>query len=115
LWNAVVLVLSDRRDHIILLVNLICAVLVLAASAWALVRGPRAWGAWGVAVLTLYLTIPASEPLDGVLRYMLPILPVWLLPARLLRRPSLEAAALGLESAFLALLTALFVNSYWVA
>jgi hypothetical protein len=112
---AIGLALEAPAENALVWLNLGAAVTALVASAWALVRGPRAWGVWGLALLLLYLCLPGEEPLKSVLRYGLAVVPVWLLGARWLRHPVLEAVALGLFAALQALLTAMFVHGYWVA
>jgi hypothetical protein len=65
--------------------------------------------------MTLYLSVPASEPREGIVRYSVQVLPTWLLLARLARHPLAEATTLAALSVFLGLLTTLYVNSFWVA
>ncbi|MBI3964315.1 MAG: hypothetical protein HY329_01670 [Chloroflexi bacterium] len=96
-------------------VNLGMTLGVLAASVWALRAGQASWGIWGLAVLVLYLSVPASEPFEGFVRYLLPVTPTWLLLAHLARHPLVEGILLGLLAALLGLLTAFYVNGFWVA
>jgi hypothetical protein len=107
--------LDRPSEHALRWLNLFATFGALAASTWTLMRGPRAWGVWGLALLTLYLVVPAKEPLEGVVRYGLPVLPVWLVAARLCRHPIAEGAVIGLLAAFQGLLVALYVNGFWVA
>jgi hypothetical protein len=109
------LALEAPAENALVWLNLAAALTALTASVWTLWRGPRAWGVWGLALLTLYLCLPGEEPLKSILRYGLPVVPVWLVAARLIQRPALEGALIGLLAALQALLTALFVHGYWVA
>jgi hypothetical protein len=112
---AVGLALEAPAENALVWLNLAATVAALVASVWAVARGPRAWGIWGLALLTLYLCLPGEEPLKSILRYGLAVVPVWLLAARWFRHPVLEGVLLGLFAALQALLTALFVHGYWVA
>jgi Mannosyltransferase (PIG-V) len=109
------LALEAPAENALVWLNLAAALTALVASGWALVRGPRAWGVWGLALIVLYLCLPGEEPLKSILRYGLAVVPVWLLLARWLRHPVLEPVALGLFAALQAVLTAMFVHGYWVA
>ncbi|MBI4495189.1 MAG: hypothetical protein HY690_20630 [Chloroflexi bacterium] len=108
-------VLSNPTHFALGLLNLATALTALGASAWALRAGHASWGIWGLAVMALYLSVPAAEPFEGIVRYSLPVLPLWLLLARLARRPLVEAATIGTLGMFLGLLTVLYLNSFWVA
>jgi hypothetical protein len=109
------LALEAPAENALVWLNLAAALTALAASIWALARGPRAWGVWGLALLVLYLSLPGEEPLKSILRYGLSVVPVWLLAARWFSHPALEPVALGLFAALQAVLTAMFVHGYWVA
>jgi hypothetical protein len=113
--DALLPALDRPSEHALRWLNLAATFGAILASGWALLRGPRAWGVWGLAVVTLYLVVPAREPLEGVVRYGLPVLPVWLVAAHVCRHPIVEAGVLGLFAAFQGLLVALYVNGYWVA
>lgn len=105
----------DTETYALSLVDLGATLAALGASVWALRAGYASWGIWGFAVLALYLAVPAAKPFEGMLRYVLPVLPIWLLVARLTRHPLLESAAVAILAVFLGLLTALYVNTFWVA
>jgi hypothetical protein len=108
-------VLENPNHYALGLVNLAATLWALIASVWALQAGHAGWGIWGLAVMTLYLSVPASEPFEGIVRYSLQVLPMWLLPAVLARHPLAEAVTLAGMGVFLGLLTALYVNGFWVA
>jgi hypothetical protein len=112
---AVVLAVQAPAENSLVWINLITTLAGLAACVWTLAgNGPRAWGAWGLVLLTLYLCLPAEEPLKSFLRYSLPVLPLWLLLARRCRPPLLEPLLVGLMAAVQGLLAVLFVHGYWV-
>lgn len=108
-------ILAEPERHALGLVNLGAAVWALGTSLWALRAGHASWGLWGLAVMCLYLSVPAAEPLEGIVRYGLSVLPMWLALARLARHPLAEAAVVACSAAFLGLLTALSINGFWVA
>jgi hypothetical protein len=112
---AVSLAFEAPAENALVWLNLAAMAAGLTASIWTLVAGPRAWGIWGLALLTLYLCLPGEEPLKSIVRYGLPVLPVWLAAAHWFRHPAAEASLLGLFAALQAVLTALFVHGYWVA
>ena len=93
---AIGLALEAPAENALVWLNLAAALTALVASIWAVWRGPRAWGIWGLALLTLYLCLPGEEPLKSILRYGLPVVPVWLLMARWARWPVLEGVLVGL-------------------
>jgi hypothetical protein len=86
----------------------------IAASVWALRAGKTSWGIWGLAVLVLYLSVPSGRPFEGMVRYVLPILPMWVLLARAGARPLAESAVIGSLAVFQGLLVALYVNQFWI-
>lgn len=118
-WETLVydaqVVLQSPSKHALELVNLAVSLAALSASVWVLRSAQASWGIWGLAVMALYLSVPASQPLEGLVRYSLPVLPVWLVAARVARHPFLEGTLVGILAVFLGLLTALYVNSFWVA
>lgn len=101
----------DPQDFL----NLGATLAALGASLWALRAGYASWALWSLAALLLYLSVPAAEPLESMVRYVLPMLPLWLVGARITPHPALEVLAIGASAALLSLVTALFVNSYWIA
>jgi hypothetical protein len=102
-------------ENALVWLNLAAMAAALAASVWTLVNGPRTWGIWGLALVALYLCLPGEEPLKSIVRYGLPVVPVWLAAAHWFRHPAAEASLLGLFAALQSVLTALFVHGYWVA
>ncbi|MBI3967627.1 MAG: hypothetical protein HY329_18475 [Chloroflexi bacterium] len=118
-WDTVSLgvarVLGGSAIELLDLLNLTITLAALGASFWALRAGHTGWGIWSLAVLALYLSVPSVRPFDGMLRYCLPIVPLWLLAARVVRSPALEGGVIGGLAAVLGLLTALYVNGYWIA
>ena len=109
------LALAAPAENALVWLNLGAVAAALAASVWTLIRGPSAWGVFGLALLVLYLCLPGEEPLKSILRYGLAVVPVWLAAGSWLRHPVAEATALGLFAALQALLAAMFVHGYWVA
>lgn len=106
--------LSNPRWEMLEILNLGAVTLALGSSVWALRAGLASWGLWGLAVLSLHLSLPAYKPLDGMLRYTLSVLPVWLLLARLARHPAIEGSIVGALAAFLGLLAALYIKGHWI-
>lgn len=113
--HAIPLAFRQPYPDVQVLLNLVATLLAAGAAVWALRAGHASWGLWTVALLALYLSLPAYEPLDGMLRYSLAALPIWLLLARMARHPALEAGILGLLTTLLGLLTAMFIRGYWIA
>lgn len=107
--------LANPQWEIIELLNVVAVGAALGAALWALRAGHASWGLWSLALLALYLSLPAFRPLDGMLRYTLPVLPLWLLLARVARHPAIEGGVIGALATLLGLMTALYVKGYWIA
>lgn len=110
------LVAYDPFASPLVTLNCVVALLFLLLGVGWLVVGEAAFGVWILAVLGLHLTFPAAEPMDGIVRYVLPLFPGFIalgLAAERWRR--LGQALLMGSLMLLGLFTALFFTNHWVA
>ena len=90
----------------------------LGAFLGSLVLVPFIWRRLGMgyALYTLvFLLLPATSGLQSMIRYMLPLFPIFILMGYWGRHPSVDRILLSAFSILLGLMTAIFVNWIFIA
>ncbi len=116
LWDGLVQTYRQPFYSPLVTVNALVSAGFTLAALWWLARGEVAFGGWMLSVLGLYLSFPSVEPMDGIVRYMLPVFPGFIALALAVERWWwLRQLVVALFLMLLGLFTSLFVTNHWVA